>query len=396
MRIACVIQRYGTEIIGGGETFVRYLAEHLNDKISIDVITTTAGDYQTWSPLFTPGVSILNGITVRRFPVSQPCDQNKLTLKEERVYYSTHTTEEEIEWAVQKGPYSPELIRFLRDYQEDYNLILFFTFRYFHSYAGISTTSSKAVLIPFAEDEPSLYLNITKSLFSLVQGIIFVTPEEEQLVRSALEVTRFPYPTKVISIGVDIPESSPKQTVFKKPYILYLGRIDPSKGCHELFSYYIRLRDTNPDTPDLLLAGSKAMNIPRHSGITYLGHLSEEQKNEVLRNAVFLIMPSPYESLSLVTLEAMAHKTPVLVNASCKVLLGHCIRSNGGLWYDSYDLFARATMFLTKNPGTRDLLGEQGYHYVKSNYCWDTIISNYCEFLRIVCKKNESNNETRI
>ena len=42
-------------------------------------------------------------------------------------------------------------------------------------------------------------------------------------------------------------------------------------------------------------------------------------------------MPSYFESLSMVALEAWALGRPVLANGRCDVLKGQCIRSNAGL-----------------------------------------------------------------
>jgi len=109
--------------------------------------------------------------------------------------------------------------------------------------------------------------------------------------------------------------------------------------------------------PYLVLAGKDAIGIPKHRKIVYLGFVSEEEKASLLCRAKFLIMPSPYESLSLVTLEAMACGTPVLVNGECDVLKGHCIRSNAGLWYQDYDEFKECTQYLLGNDQIRVQLG---------------------------------------
>ena len=50
-------------------------------------------------------------------------------------------------------------------------------------------------------------------------------------------------------------------------------------------------------------------------------------------------MPSYLESLSMVALEAWALGKPVLANGQCDVLQGQCIRSNGGLYYESFEEF---------------------------------------------------------
>ena len=60
-------------------------------------------------------------------------------------------------------------------------------------------------------------------------------------------------------------------------------------------------------------------------------------------------MPSYFESLSMVALEAWALGRPVLANGRCDVLKGQCIRSNAGLYYESYEEFAEALYALESN-----------------------------------------------
>ena len=53
-------------------------------------------------------------------------------------------------------------------------------------------------------------------------------------------------------------------------------------------------------------------------------------------------MPSYFESLSMVALEAWALGQPVLANGRCDVLQGQTIRSRAGLYYDNFPEFAEA------------------------------------------------------
>ena len=53
-------------------------------------------------------------------------------------------------------------------------------------------------------------------------------------------------------------------------------------------------------------------------------------------------MPSPYESLSMVALEAWGLGRPVLASARCDVLVGQCVRSNAGLYYEDAREFVAA------------------------------------------------------
>jgi len=86
--------------------------------------------------------------------------------------------------------------------------------------------------------------------------------------------------------------------------------------------------------------------------------LDDADKFDAMAAADALIMPSYFESLSMVALEAWALGRPVLANAKCDVLKGQCIRSNAGLYYDSEAEFVetlravnpRAKLILTVSP----------------------------------------------
>ena len=89
----------------------------------------------------------------------------------------------------------------------------------------------------------------------------------------------------------------------------------------------------------------------------------------------WLVNPSEYESLSMVLLETWLAGRPCLVNGRSEVLVGHCQRSNGGLWYDSYEEWIR--ILTSINAGTRNILGSQGKRYVQTNYSWQRIENEY-------------------
>jgi glycosyltransferase involved in cell wall biosynthesis len=101
--------------------------------------------------------------------------------------------------------------------------------------------------------------------------------------------------------------------------------------------------------------------------------VSEEEKVAALRQCRLLVMPSPYESLSIITLEAWKVGVPVLANARCRVLMGQCLRSNGGLFYHGYAEFAEGLKLLLERPEMRRTLGEQGRAYVEDEYSWERV-----------------------
>jgi glycosyltransferase involved in cell wall biosynthesis len=158
-----------------------------------------------------------------------------------------------------------------------------------------------------------------------------------------------------------------------RPFLLYVGRVDRNKGCVTLFAYFRRfLEDTGLDV-DLVVAGGGALPVPDHPRIRHLGFINEEEKVGALRAADLLVMPSLYESLSVILLEAWKLGLPVLANGRCRVLAGQCLRSNGGLPYDGYFEFREAARLLLSRPDLRAALGRQGREYVEREYSWERV-----------------------
>jgi glycosyltransferase involved in cell wall biosynthesis len=164
-----------------------------------------------------------------------------------------------------------------------------------------------------------------------------------------------------------------------QPFLLYAGRIDPSKGCNRLLSYYRAARRHLP--LPLILIGNKVMDLPRDPDIRYLGMLPEQDKLDAMAAATVLINPSPFESFSIVVLEAMLCGTPVLVNGHCEVLRGHVRRSNGGLYYETGFEFVEALRLMLADDELRTRMGENGATYVQRNYARGTVGMAYLSFL---------------
>jgi glycosyltransferase involved in cell wall biosynthesis len=157
-------------------------------------------------------------------------------------------------------------------------------------------------------------------------------------------------------------------------YLLYLGRVDRNKGCDALFEHFLEYVPTRPDVT-LVLAGPTKMQIPEHPQIRALGYVTNEVREALFAHARALVVPSWYESLSIVLLEAWNHGIPALVNGRCKVLAGQVRRANGGLYYMFPAEFDEAADFLLNNPAERDALGRQGLAYVDREYRWPIVLS---------------------
>ena len=188
----------------------------------------------------------------------------------------------------------------------------------------------------------------------------------------------------VVGVGSEIPERTQpwrfrKKFNVKRPFAIYIGRIDENKGCKELFSHFERYAAMYPHGLDLVLVGSSVLPIPKHPRIRHLGFLSDEDKFDALAAADLLIMPSKFESLSMVALEAWALGKPVLANGHCDVLRGQCVRSNGGLYYDNFEEFAEALYLLEATGPLGGVLGRNGREFFRRHYTWPVIERKYLE-----------------
>jgi glycosyltransferase involved in cell wall biosynthesis len=384
LRLCFVIQRFGLEVAGGSELHCRWLAGRLARRHDVRVVTTCALDYLEWRNHYPAGADRVDGLPVTRHPVRRPRDEHRFALLSDLVFHEEHSLEDERQWVVENGPESPDLVRSLRGLA-DVDLFVFYSYRYYQSFFGLPTVKERAVLVPTAEEDPAIELPVFGDLFRAPRGIVYLTPEERGLVQGVSG--NADVPSVVVGSGINIPAGHAEIDVrarFDLParYVLYVGRIDRNKGVDRLFTYWQRLAEEWPDLPALVLAGRPALDIPAHPKIRHLGFVTEEEKFALIGAGDLLVLPSPYESLSVIVLEAWALGRPVLVNSACRVLEGQCVRSGGGLFYRGYSEFAESLRRLLDDAGLRRALGEAGRRYVAAEYDWDVVERRTEEFLR--------------
>jgi glycosyltransferase involved in cell wall biosynthesis len=385
VRLAVVVQRYGADINGGAELHARYIAERLARHAEVEVLTTCARDYLTWANELPAGEERINGIRVRRFPVSHPREPREFGRRSERVYGAPHSVADELAWLESEGPASRALVRAIKREAHSFDFVIFFSYRYYHAWHGARAVPGKAVLVPTAERDPAVALSVFGPLFRGVRAIMYNSYEERAMIQRIARNEAVP--GVVVGVGSEVPDRVAPGRFRRKfdvraPFAIYVGRIDQNKGCGELFDYFQRYGREFPRGLTLALVGSAVMDVPRHPRIRHLGFLSDEDKFDAIAAADVLIMPSQYESLSMVALEAWALGRPVLANGRCDVLRGQCIRSNAGLYYETYDEFVEALYALESNGPLNAVLGRNGREYFRRHYAWPVIERKYLEMFQ--------------
>ena len=377
MNLAFVVQRYGAEVAGGSEAHCRAFARRLAaGGHSVTVLTTCARDYVTWENAYPPGESRDGSVRVLRFAVRRTRRLKVFADLSDEVFDGAASRERQIEWFRENGPDAPGLLDHLRAEGRSYDLVLFWTFRYAPSFFGVPIVADRAVLLPTAEEDAAVFLDVLEDYFRAPAGYLFLTPEEEALVTTRAGCPL--RPAAIVGIGID-PATAPdgrdllQARGIPDDYLLYLGRVDRNKGCHMLLEYFQAYRGAGEPLP-LVLAGPTKLQIPDDPRILALGYVSDALRRALLARATVLVVPSPYESLSIVLLEAWNHGVPALVNAKCKVLDGQVRRANGGLTFRTCGEFAEALDYLLSRPSERAALGRQGLAFVEREYRWPIVL----------------------
>ncbi|WP_270816623.1 glycosyltransferase family 4 protein [Hungatella effluvii] len=390
-KICFIVQRYGLEVNGGAELHCRQLAEHLTRDYDVTVLTTKATDYISWKDVYKSDEELINGVSVKRFPVEYSRDIEAFR-KINRSYAEGKivTKSQELEWLYAQGPVVPGVIEYLSLHSEEYDTFIFFTYLYYPTVLGLPYVHDKAILIPTAHNEPCIEMSIYQEVFKLPRAIFYNTLEERYLVQFCFG--NYNIRDDIGGVGIELftgvePEKF-KEKYGLEDYIIYVGRVSEGKGCDELIHFWNLYKKNNPnESTKLVLLGKDDMRVKENEHIRFLGFVNDEDKMNGIAGARCLVLPSRYESLSIVVLEALSLKVPVVVHGSCPVLTGHCHRSNAGLYYNGFNEFAGVMNYLFTHEEVRKRLGEFGKQYVEENYRWPMIVRKLKQLIEYVSER---------
>ena len=203
MRIAFIVQRYGTEILGGAEYACRLMAERVAARHDVEVLTTCARDYVTWRNEYPEGADRIRGVTVRRFASSQARDIAAFNRYSDWIFHHPHDATDEMEWLKQQGPWCPSLLEYLERHHRSYDALVFFTYLYAPTVLGLQIDPARSILIPTAHDEPPIHLSIYKDVFGLPAGIGYLTEVERRFVTTHFATRALTEET--VGCGVELP-----------------------------------------------------------------------------------------------------------------------------------------------------------------------------------------------
>lgn len=396
-KIAFVVQRYGVEVIGGAEAYTRQLAEKVASTLAwdIDVFTSAAKDYETWSNFYPATTTVINGVTVRRFKTLMPrlrwlfgpfnILMNRLwRLTDDRLWTKPMMRALERLWFLLQGPYCPALLKELRRRRADYDACFFVTYLYYPTVFGWTIPGRKAVLIPTAHDEPPFYAQLVGRMLCGVPRLLALSLPERQLLARRVGVQENSLPMLGYGLAIEV-NGSPSDALGeilaadRRPYVLYLGRLSHGKQVHQLIAWFSAYNSGRGAPYRLILAGQREthLEIPRGANIVYCGQVSDEDKAHLIKGAAVLVNPSPYESLSMIVIEAMLLNVPIIVNTASDVLK-HYADVNPTVWgYSNQASFDAALGDIeVQRPlptFKQDLAATQAW--AKKMFSWDSVFA---------------------
>jgi glycosyltransferase involved in cell wall biosynthesis len=384
--IALIIPWYGLEAAGGAEIHARRLAESLREAgVPIEVWTTCGRD--SFAPrdeaFYPPGLSQVNGVPVRRFPLRRPADP---------CYERQHPNGQTLLPSFPKGELSlfeelkvesDALYAYIWQHREDY-LFVFMPYAYGTTFWGAWIVPKRSFLIPCLHDEPYARYSTYKWVFRRVQRVLFNSDAERDL---AVELYALPLErTAVLWEGVDMhwrgdPERFRDRYGLREPFLLYAGRRDQGKRTPFLINAFCEYKLRRGGHLRLVLAGKNPVEIPSSFAgeVIDLGYLPEEDKHDAYAAATLFVQPSAVESFSIVLMESWLQGTAALVNGACDVMQRHVLRSEGGLSFQGYYEFEAALDYLLARPALRREMGRRGQTYVRDNFRWKDVVERLVE-----------------
>lgn len=165
--------------------------------------------------------------------------------------------------------------------------------------------------------------------------------------------------------------------------LLSVGRLERNKGFHVLLEALARVRDRLPPRWRWLLVGqgterarledqARALGLLEH--ITFVGRLDDAELHNLYEEIDLVVHPTLYEGSSLVTLEGMIHRRPVVASAAGGIpdkvfdgRNGYLVRPG-----DAADLAAKLALALDQRARW-PAWGDESVRIVRTTFDWPVV-----------------------
>lgn len=199
---------------------------------------------------------------------------------------------------------------------------------------------------------------------------------------------------KHIPNGIDLREKESSDYIEKfglekDKYVLWVGRLIPTKGAHLLIEAF---RKINPELKLAIVGGSshsdpyaESLKALADEKIVFTGYQYGNVLNSLYDHCRLFVFPSQIEGLPIVLLEALSALKPVIfsdIPENLEVAKGIGIKFKNG---DANDL-AEKLKYALDNPGDLEALQSKILEKLRMEYNWDSIVDKYVDVYNDVVK----------
>lgn len=212
------------------------------------------------------------------------------------------------------------------------------------------------------------------NLFKGAKFVQVLNVNEEQAIRNY----GYHGDIRLIPNGIDSKEEE-RILEPKKKQILYLGRLHPDKGIAELIKSWLRFEHSEWG---LIIAGSGANDYLQelkalagaNESISFSGPVYDQEKESLLIESKWLILPSLREGMPMSVLEAISYGTPVLISQQCN--LQQIVDNNAGLLIepDPQTLYNCLKLVFKLDDKSYETFRNNAIHLSNTEFNWDKLI----------------------
>ncbi|HWG74436.1 MAG TPA: glycosyltransferase family 4 protein [Acidimicrobiales bacterium] len=405
-----VVQRYGIEVAGGAEQHCRQFATRLAARgHEVHVLTSRARSAADWADSYPPAQTELDGVTVHRIGVARAKDEaafDDLTVRQIWGRPPPALAVQE-RWLREQGPDLDGLVAWLEQEAGGFDVVVFFTYLFTTCWAGLPAVAGRVptVLHATAHDEPYFWLPVFDTVLRLPSVYAWSTEEERALLARRGAGRR---PGTVVGVGVVAAGAGAGAVAAgagaagagaagagsgarfragvaglgERPYLLYVGRVTAGKGAPELVDMFTAYKARRGGRLALVLVGEAERGLvgpgpDRGGDVIATGFVDDVTRSDAMAGALALVVPSHFESFSMVLCEAWAQGCPAIVQGASDVLAGQALRSGAGIPYRGRSEWEAAVDLLIDEPALGARLGDAGRRYVAKRYRWDTVLDRY-------------------
>lgn len=224
----------------------------------------------------------------------------------------------------------------------------------------------------------------------------FSKSEIHQLLGVPLEKISVIYSAASLSEQKEDKQSLQSRYSIDRPYLLYVGNMEPRKNLVRLLHAYRLLKKESEIPHQLVLAGGSGWKnegifqelkeLKKTGDVILTGYITPEEKNTLYTHASAFVFPSLYEGFGMPPLEAMHFGCPVVCSnaASLPEIVGDAAELVDPMEVDS---IAQGMLHVLTDESHRAELVQKGYAQAKK-FNWDDSAKKLMQICREVLEES--------